>query len=97
MRLRVAFDGKESFKSLPDGMLTDPDDSSIAIYDSFEWTSGPSQGLIARERRTAQPELRATCDLRKQYFQISGRRPSLRRPFSTAPAAIDFPLSQDRL
>jgi SAM-dependent methyltransferase len=50
--VRVAFDGKESFKSLPDGMLTDSDESSVAIYDSFrvDVQDTVGRGVVARAK-----------------------------------------------
>ena len=71
--VRVAFDGKESFKSLPDGMLTDPDDSSVAIYDSFrvDIQDAVGRGVIARAKAycPAVHNFEAYLRSAEQYFQ----------------------------
>ena len=71
--VRVAFDGKESFKSLPDGMLTDPDDSSVAIYDSFrvDIQDAVGRGVIARAKAYCPVVQGFEAYLRsaEQYFQ----------------------------
>jgi SAM-dependent methyltransferase len=71
--VRVAFDGKESFKSLPDGMLTDPDDSSVAIYDSFrvDIQDAVGRGVIVRAKAYCPVVQNFEAYLRsaEQYFQ----------------------------